>query len=249
MPNSNSVTVNANGNSGGANLTATIYYACGSFTVSKYISSASGPSSYPINIIRKSTSNYGVQAYEIAYNGVVPYSSPMEWETGTPLTYFEFEGINGFIRSLTPFTPFNQGFGFTYDLSYNAPTMVRIRYKNQCGFSDWVTFNVYSSGYGGYYRVSPNPISSTFSISVDEKNMEANVVSRSTNNTDKTLTTIPTFDRVVISDITGNIKLRQNVSKTNRLQVDVSRLSNGIYYLQLLSNGKLIEKKTIQIRK
>ena len=32
-------------------------------------------------------------------------------------------------------------------------------------------------------------------------------------------------------------------------KIDVSRLPNGIYYLNLYNQGRLIEKKTIQIRK
>lgn len=60
---------------------------------------------------------------------------------------------------------------------------------------------------------------------------------------------VPSFDQVIISDITGNIKLRQNVRATQNAQIDVSRLPNGIYYLNLYNAGKLIEKKTIQVAK
>ena len=69
------------------------------------------------------------------------------------------------------------------------------------------------------------------------------------NTINKSETTIPVFDQITISDISGNIKLRQNTRKTNTLQLNVSSLSNGIYYLNLYNGGKLIEKKTIQISK
>lgn len=110
--------------------------------------------------------------------------------------------------------------------------------QNECGIAS-EPFFFYYAGNSSYYKIAPNPSSTNINISLKEDN------SAYQKDTDK----IPTFDQIVITDITGNIKLRQNVSKTNRLQVDVSRLSNGIYYLNLYSNGKLIEKKTIQVAK
>ncbi len=245
--NGSNATVNTNGNSGSANLVATINTSCGNFSITKYISTSTQPSSWGITINRISTSNYGMQAYEIAYNGVVPYSTEMQLENGTPPTYFEFQTSSGIINSMTPFTPSGKGFGFIYNLDYNPPSVVNIRYKNQCGFSEWRTFEVYRRNGGWYYRISPNPSSSVLSISLDESQIADRGMA--TASVSRTQQQIPTFDQVVITDITGNIKLRQNVRATQNAQINISGLPNGIYYLNLYSNGKIIEKKTIQVAK
>ena len=99
-------------------------------------------------------------------------------------------------------------------------------------------------GEQGYYSAYPNPASNYLTISKNKVYVSTNL-NKSTSST----LNILSFDQIVITDITGNIKLRQNVRATKNAQVDVSRLSNGIYYLNLYNAGKLIEKKTIQVAK
>lgn len=91
----------------------------------------------------------------------------------------------------------------------------------------------------GYFSITPNPSSTFININPSAEN----TTGRSTQ------TALPVFDRIVITDAMGNVKLQQAVRSTSTYRIDVSRLPNGIYYLQLLSKGKLIEKKTIQIAK
>ena len=137
-------------------------------------------------------------------------------------------------------TPNIQGANFTVFDGQNVTgdVYITVSFKNPCGQSTTI-YKKFFIPENQYYKVYPNPSSTNINISLKEDNIAYQ----------KDAGKIPTFDQIIISDITGNIKLKQNVSKTNRLQVDVSRLPNGIYYLNLYNEGKLIEKKTIQIAK
>lgn len=111
------------------------------------------------------------------------------------------------------------------------------------GTSEWyeTSFEYSNCGNYSYFSITPNP-SSTF-ININPR--AENVTARTT----QTKAVQPAFDRVVITDAMGNVKLQQAVSKTSVYRIDVSRLPNGIYYLNLYHAGKLVEKKTIQIVK
>lgn len=112
---------------------------------------------------------------------------------------------------------------------------------NGCGTGKLFTKTVDVASASPYFSITPNPSSTFINISPSTET--------TTTRTVQTAKDLPVFDRIVITDAMGNVKLQQAVRQTSNYRVDVSRLSNGIYYLNLYNTGKLIEKKTIQIAK
>lgn len=138
-------------------------------------------------------------------------------------------------------TPSMQGANFTqfFGAEASGDVYITVEFKNPCGQLTTIYRKFTFPASQGYYKVSPNPSSTFININPSAEN----TTGRSTQ------TALPVFDRVVITDAMGNVKLQQTVSKTSAYRIDVSRLPNGIYYLNLYHAGKLIEKKTIQIQK
>lgn len=96
------------------------------------------------------------------------------------------------------------------------------------------------------YLVYHNPSSNIIKISAKEN---AVLTSQSTASS-KTNLGVLGFDQIVIKDKAGNVKLQQSVPlKTTNYQINLSSLSTGVYYLQIISNGKIIERRTISIKK
>lgn len=123
---------------------------------------------------------------------------------------------------------------------HTGPMAFRGRIRNSCGWSAWRTFiiNVFDceSKSLGYFIISPNPSFTYLSITPHTSNTTA-----------KTAT--PTFNRVMVTDTRGNVKINQQISDTASYRLDIRHLANGIYSLQLLSGTKIIEQKTIQVNK
>jgi hypothetical protein len=119
-----------------------------------------------------------------------------------------------------------------------------VRPNNACGlgpvsvYSE--TLHASSSCSGGFYLVSPNPVSSNL-----------NIETITTSNVNSTLTAknnISGFDRLEVIDKTGNIVLRksypQNTKKTN---LNVSKLRSNIYVVRIF-NGNISEEHKIIVQ-
>lgn len=194
-----------------------------------------------------STRSFGAYYYNgNSYSDISshPDMSEVEWEvldfsSGSPVVMTNYQKFySGNIKNAIIKITFN----------YNSnpyQVVIRNRAKSKCGYlGDWSAGQSYLVKYScsnSYFLISPNPSSTFINISPNKED----IVERKAQYT----ADLPTFDKIVITDAMGNIQLQQNTRNTGSLRMDVSRLSNGIYYLNLYNAGKLIEKKTIQITK
>lgn len=123
------------------------------------------------------------------------------------------------------------------DQIYIAPnfvgqTGVRVRAKNNCGWSEWseLYFEVVDCGVGlsrlseqeKVFIVYPNPSNDIVNIDVKEG---------------KTMLTVHSKVSAELFDIMGNSKAKINI-KNNKASFNVSTLNKGIYVLQIYIDGK-----------
>ena len=200
------------------------------------------PSYYQQNI----TYSLGSEAFETTTIGNYTYNNSIAYEFSSTAQYHwrvygqtDWGGyVNDFLGVFDSNTMPDYTFSYpgVYDISVDI-------INSQCGHSRSFTKTIrVNSGYNkSYFSITPNPTSTIINISPSAESTAAV--------TAQSKAQPPTFDRVVISDAMGNVQLQQNVRATSTYRVDVSRLKNGIYYLNLYNAGKLIEKKTIQVAK
>lgn len=129
-------------------------------------------------------------------------------------------------------------FTFNNPVSYGAYFGFTVNRKGECGTVSEPFFFHYLGNNSAYYDIYPNLATSNITIS-----RKHNSISLYRSQSKKDIS----FDQIVITDITGKIKMKQDIRSINRLQINVRSLTNGIYNLNLYYKGKLVEKKTIQI--
>lgn len=114
--------------------------------------------------------------------------------------------------------------------------IISVEMINPCGESTSIyrVFQIIGSNYSAYFE----PSSNSFII----KPKFQGISTKETPHVD-----MPMFDRIEIVDEKEDMKLEMTVFKTNNYQIDVNHLPHGVYYLQLYSNNKLIDKKRIEI--
>ena len=159
-------------------------------------------------------------------------------------------------------TGYSWSWGATYSsltlLAYNNYAVVSFtqpgvytlfaKAKNACGTSPNPTyiynFNVvnYSTKVSAY----PNPASNTLSVEISEEFEQA--LTSEFNIADTKFTRVePTYD-IRLFDIQGNM-VRQLSSKSKKVEINVSNLNNGFYYLHVVDNDdNKADVKTIIIR-
>ncbi len=108
---------------------------------------------------------------------------------------------------------------------------VRVVAYNSCG-SNLSTLDVYNTC-GGYYMMSPNPAST--SLTVTAKTI--------TSNGEKSEKSI---EEVNIYEQTGNLKKHQKFAKTKSVNIDVSSLKAGIYFVEIV-DGTFKERQKLII--
>jgi len=116
--------------------------------------------------------------------------------------------------------------GVEYDVSVEA--------VNSCGVSLRTHRNAYVPC-DEYYVVSPNPASGSITVSLNNNNNISSMVNKS-------------FDYVRIYDMEGNLKISQKFDKAESASLDVSKLINGTYLIEI-SAGVHNERKQLLIQK
>jgi len=116
---------------------------------------------------------------------------------------------------------------------------VGVRVANACDAGgSYAMKNTYLSGCNGSYIVSPNPATSTVSISI------ADLKTNSTNLS----TSSQTFSEINIYDEVGNLKMHKIFNKIKATTLNVNNLPLGIYTIEIIE-GSYKERKGLQILK
>lgn len=129
---------------------------------------------------------------------------------------------------------------FQYYFPCRVTKTITCKLTNTCGTSD---LSNSSSPTGECtripeYSVSPNPASSTITISTISTNATS----------DSPQTTNITFDFVRIFDLQGNLKKSLRFQRTNSSSINVGGLQNGSYIIEI-GNAEFTEKHQILIKK
>lgn len=116
-----------------------------------------------------------------------------------------------------------------------------VRPNNACGLGPISVYSgilhASSSCSGGYYVVSPNPVSSNL-------NIEANTASSDNSSTEKNKST--GFDRIEVLDKTGNTVLKRTYPKdTKKVNLNVSALRSDVYVVRIYKGNVPEEHKII----
>lgn len=111
-------------------------------------------------------------------------------------------------------------------LPLNGWALFRLNSPTTCGNAQ---FEFLFIAGGSYYRMSPNPASSTITLSVDEEKLSKQKIEKSTDQD---------IREVIISDKTGIVKQRNVYGKnTRQINLNVSTLKSDLYLVRVY-NGK-----------
>ena len=122
------------------------------------------------------------------------------------------------------------------EIPYNSPSSsgtVRLLAYNACG-SNLSTLFV-DNTCRGYYMMSPNPASTSLTVSAKPKSPNGE-------NSDKII------EEVNIYDQTGNLKTHQKFDKAKSVNVDVTGLKPGIYFVEIIEGASKERQKLIIAR-
>ncbi len=135
-----------------------------------------------------------------------------------------------------------QGANFTQFFGENASgqVIISVNFNNPCGeqTSIFRIFQIEDNPYG-YYTILTDTSSREIKIFA---NKELKGVDKSKPN-NKDLE----FDQIVILDAQRKIKYKKSFYKSTSYLIDANQIPNGIYTIQILSEGKVIEEKPIHI--
>ena len=127
----------------------------------------------------------------------------------------------------------------------NGSGQLRVEVNNGCGWSPAGGLVVYpnpSCQFGYTYRVSPNPVNSTKSLTVEKISSDA---IKSVEQTSKiTATTDKNDFEIEIKDLSGKTKINRKLIN-DKSQVDVSSLQKGVYILLIYDQGETSQQKII----
>ena len=121
--------------------------------------------------------------------------------------------------------------------------------KNKCGTSPSPTFiyNFNVVNYQTYVSAYPNPVSNTLSVEIREDSDGQKLTNEFTVNDTKFTRAEPTYN-IRLFDSQGNM-VRQFSSKEQKVEINVSNLKNGFYYLHVHDDsGNKAETKTIIVK-
>lgn len=218
-PNVSPVTLNY-ASSGNVTLTATITNACNQTSSEyKYIRVGGYSSSdYPVSGPSSACTNS-----DVYFNtNVLAAATNYQWFWPNDWTYVSGQG--------TPYLALRTG--------YNANSgSVGVRVANQCdaGGSPGMQYvQVNDCGYY-YYMMSPNPASTTVTISAKETTPKGE-------KSDKTITEVNIYEQQ------GNLKKHEKFSKVKTATVNISGLNNGVYFVEI-ADGNFKERQKLIIQK
>lgn len=214
--NGNQVTLTPRG-SGTITLSANITTPCGSFTRTKTISVGGG-------ISITSSSNYCNGTYQTWSLSANPSSNGSNWQW--TVDYLS-PGSDIYID--------NPNSSFTY-VNVSGNGVVKLSYTDFCGANRTDGVTVYSNCENGYaYTLSPNPATSTVTISSKETIV-------------KGAKTEKTIKEITILDQLGNIKKRQQFGKVKTATLNISTFPVGIYFIEI-GDGVYKERQQLIIQR
>lgn len=114
------------------------------------------------------------------------------------------------------FTPNNMNYGNTYAFD--------IDYTGICSNSVYTIYFQYSSYYGGFFRVSPNPSSETLNIEY-----------KTLNETNTTFSKTSLKSNYKLYDFQSNLVLKGKLNNQAN-NINVSALKKGMYFLKIYTN-------------
>ncbi|MEQ9221166.1 MAG: T9SS type A sorting domain-containing protein [Cyclobacteriaceae bacterium] len=121
---------------------------------------------------------------------------------------------------------------------------IKIRAQNSCGWSSWKSISVTvqdNCGFGYYsYSMSPNPVDQT--LTIDFTDSESSTTQLNSTKTKKSKDIM-----VVIYD--GNqLQVLSKAGNTGKqMKLDVSSLMPGPYYIHLIADGEVVNKKHLLV--
>jgi pimeloyl-ACP methyl ester carboxylesterase len=155
-------------------------------------------------------------SYQVANNSNFAYnwSFPSDWTyaygQGTPILYV-------------------QAPSYSYG---NSSGDVSVTVYDGCDYYYSSVYVDVSCGYY-YYSMSPNPASSTITVSSKETNAKGVKV-------DKTITEINIYDKL------GNLKMHRKFNKEKKVDLNISNLSADLYYLEIV-DGTYKERQKLSV--
>lgn len=205
-------------NAGYGTLTATFTNCPGQqATVSRYITTASGSSS-GVSIFGPSSVSCNDVARYFTYSVPGAY---FDWSYPSSWTYLSGQGTNSI------------GFQIPSYAYGSTSGTVGVTVYGPCSNGS-ASMYVYSNC-GYYYSMSPNPASSTVTVSAKETTAAGD-------KSDKSINEINIYDQQ------GNLKNHQKFAKTKTTTLDVSGLKTGIYIVEIV-DGDVKERQKLSIGK
>ncbi len=201
---------------GSATLIATVN-SCSGTAISTKDLRVGGYSSgdYPVSGPSSSCTNS-----DVYFNtNTLPGATNYQWFWPSDWTYVSGQG--------TPYLAVRTGYN-----PYGGNVGVRVANACDAGGSPAIQYvQVYDCGY--YYSMSPNPATSTVTVSSKETNTKDNVKHE-------------TITEVNIYDQQGNLKKHQKFEKVNRATLNISDLRTGVYFLEIV-DGIYKERQQLSV--
>lgn len=168
-----------------------------------------------------------------------PTGTPIEFVVGYPPTNrcdildVEWEVSYGTYIMNGSFPCFGSNYTTNKLIVFTEPgtQYVRVRIRNNCGWSDWKTISIYvTQGYGGYYRIYPNPTSEILNITKLVQNNISHEIDLQKNMSSN----IETYE---LYDFNSKLILKGKLSNQN--SIDTSKYKKGIYFLKIISKNNI----------
>lgn len=141
-----------------------------------------------------------------------------QWSYPSDWIYDYGMGTNSIVLEIPSYYPSSSG-------------TVRVVAYDACG-SNLSTLDVYNTC-GGYYMMSPNPASTSLTVT-------AKTITSKGEKSEKSI------EEVNIYEQTGNLKKHQKFAKTKSVNIDVSSLKAGIYFVEIV-DGTFKERQKLII--
>jgi hypothetical protein len=190
----------------------------------------SGPYDLSCNcqVTANQTGNYRFSAINLTESVL---SNDIEWQVATPDGFFTYLYVGA-----NPVISFSEVGNYT----------VKMKWKGTCGYSPYATKNVniqYGSGYYPYSAAYPNPASNELIIDRIEEDSSAETAAIIAQSAKGKTSEI----RVLLyGNSTAQLVYNKTYSSSEKqIKIDISKLPNGIYHLNIIENGEKIKEQTI----
>lgn len=123
-----------------------------------------------------------------------------------------------------------------------GPVTISAELINSCGEATQIYRTFFKPEFP-YYYIYSDSTTGKITITLNDKLKINDKSKKLPNNKDLE------FDQIVILDAQRNIKYKKNLYKSTSYLIDANQIPNGIYTIQILSEGKVIEERPIRIKK